>query len=137
MKNTLKVLALVSSLLAAQCMTEIARATQWQATRSVFLAANSDSHTRIVCGRTTITHLRLPGPAGYQAGYVSFNNSHEATIQGSEGNPAAAWTSLRRGDHVMTCVDSKPLGCRHEIAVIDFDANLMFTAFQGPEGTCP
>ena len=30
-----------------------------------------------------------------------------------------------------------PIGCRHNISVVDFDANIMFVSFQGPSGTCP
>ena len=107
---------------------------------STRLPSTAKTNSHIVCGQTVITALRFPkGPSGADAGYFTFANKHEVTIIGQTPPPwfdAAHWEALRVGDRVMTCVNAAPVGCRHHIMVVDYDANVMFDGFQGPEGTC-
>jgi len=107
---------------------------------STHLQAAAKARSHIICGETVITELRFPtGPSGAQAGYFTFANKHEVTVIGETPPPwfdAAHWEALRVGDRVMTCVNEAPVRCRHHIMVIDYDANVMFDGFQGPEGAC-
>ncbi len=98
-------------------------------------AADAIPRSHITCFHTAISRINLPqGNYGFQHGDVYFKNRHFAILMGSG---STRWKQLRKGDRVMTCIAdvALPVGGHHfPIAVIDFDANLMFESFEGAEG---